>query len=233
MRRHRGTKIGEWFLPASIFFSVWPSTRRRGQSCCRFFCARLAPADGARVARRRLHFTKKEFSLTAGLRLKVREGHSNESNALRRWEHGTDQVEGDFMQPMPCLDRRFHRSATSRQLKVGPFDLHRDGPAMSVRLLAPGPDIVGHRNHSRLDLNGISQVFWKSRLRSRRLSFAVRLDQPVVPTSRDVVVPAPRLAEVLLQKRKSLPSQVRARLDAKGAHLNGHLWAHAVELRDR
>jgi hypothetical protein len=72
-----------------------------GQSCCRFFCARLAPADGARVGRRRLHFTKRQFSrFTAGLRLKSREGHANESNALRRREHGTDQVEGDFMQPV-------------------------------------------------------------------------------------------------------------------------------------
>jgi hypothetical protein len=63
---------------------------------------------------------KRQFSrFTAGLRLKVRKGHSDESNALWRREHGTDQVEGDFMQPMPCLDRRFHRSAKSGQLKVG------------------------------------------------------------------------------------------------------------------
>ena len=196
--------------------------------------ARLAPADGARVGRRRLHFTKRQFSrFTAGLRLKVREGHSDESNALRRREYGPDQVEGDLMQLLPRLDRHFHRSATSGQLKVGPFDLHRDGPATSVRFLAPGPDIVSHRNHAGLDLNGIGQVLWKSRLRSRRLSFPVRLDRPVVPTSRDVVVPTPRLAEVVLQERKSLPSQVRARLNAEGAHLNGRLWAHAVELRYR
>ena len=64
--------------------------------------ARLAPADGPRVARRRLHFTKRQFSrFTAGLRLKVREGHADESNAFRRREYGTDQVEGDLMQP--CL----------------------------------------------------------------------------------------------------------------------------------
>ena len=50
-------RLASGFYPVSIFFSFWPSTRRRGQSCCRFFCARLAPADGARVGRRRLHFT--------------------------------------------------------------------------------------------------------------------------------------------------------------------------------
>ena len=158
MRRHRGTE--DWrVVSVSIFFSVWPSTRRRGQSCCRFFCARLAPADGARVGRRRLHFTKRQFSrFTGGLRSKIRGGHSDESNAFRHWKYGPDQVEGDFMQPVPCLDRRFHRSATSGQLKVGPFDLHRHGPTARICLLAPGPDIVGHRDHSGLDLNGISQV---------------------------------------------------------------------------
>src|SRR5580704_9243007 len=92
------------------------------------------------------------------------------------------------MQPEPCLERLFQRSATSRQLKVGTFDLHRHGPAMGVRFLTPGPDIVGHRNHSRLDLNGISQVFRESRLRSRRFAFSVRLNKPVVLTSRDGVV---------------------------------------------
>jgi hypothetical protein len=148
--------------------------------------------DGARAGGRRLHFTKRQFSrLTAGLRLKVREGHSDESNALRRREHGTDQFEGDFMQPVPCLDRRFHRPATSGQLKVGPFDLHRDGPTARICLLAPGPDIVSHRDHAGLDLNGIYQVLRESRLRPRRLSFAVGLDRPVVLTSRDVVVPTP------------------------------------------
>jgi hypothetical protein len=60
-----------------------------GQSCCRFFCPWLAPADGARVARRR---SQREFSrLAAGLRSKVRERHSDEANAFRRREYGPDQ----------------------------------------------------------------------------------------------------------------------------------------------
>jgi impB/mucB/samB family len=115
------------FYPVSIFFSVWPSTRRRGQSCCRFFCARLAPADGARVGRRRLHLHEKAVQ-PPRFRIAI-----------------------ESSRPVPCLDRRFHRSATSGQLKVGPFDLHRHGPTARIRLLAPGPDIVGHGNHSRFD----------------------------------------------------------------------------------
>jgi hypothetical protein len=181
-------RLASGFYPVSIFFSVWPSTRRSGQSC--FFCARLAPADGARVGRRRLHFTKRQFSrFTAGLRLKVREGHSDESNALRRREHGTDQVEGDFMQPVPCLDRRFHRSAAGRCLKVGPFDLHRDGPNAQIRFLTPGPDLVRHRIHARFDPGRIGEVFRKCCLRSRELSLVVRLDRPIVSTSRQFIIP--------------------------------------------
>src|SRR6202042_3373457 len=45
--------------------------------------------------------------------------------------------------------------------------------------------------------------------------------------------PTPSLPEVLLQEREGLTSQIRARLDAKGAHLDRGLWADAVELRDR
>ena len=130
-------RLASGFYPVSIFFSVWPSTRRSGQSC--FFCARLAPADGRGSVGGDYISRKREFGRFAGgLRLKVREGHSDESNALRRREHGTDQVEGDFIQPEPCLDRRFHRSAASGYLKIGPFELHHDGPTARICLLAPG-----------------------------------------------------------------------------------------------
>src|ERR1700690_3942086 len=105
------------------------------------------------------------------------------------------------MQFLPRLDRRFHRSAASGYLKVGPFDLHRDGPSMRVRFLAPSPDIIGHGDHTGLDLNGISPVLGESPSPPLKLSLFVRLNEPVVLTSRDVVVPTPRLAEVLLQKR--------------------------------
>ena len=102
------------------------------------------------------------------------------------------------MQFLLRLDRHFHRPASGRNLKVGPFDFHGDRSAASVRFLAPGPDIVSHRDHAGLDLNGIYQVLRESRLRPRRLSFPVRLNEAIVPTSRDVVVPTPRLAEVVL-----------------------------------
>ena len=70
------------------------------------------------------------------------------------------------MQLLPRLDRRLHRPAAGGDLKVGPFDLHRDRPAASLRFLAPGPDVIGHRDHAGLDLNGIRQVLRESRLGS-------------------------------------------------------------------
>src|SRR5271170_529315 len=95
------------------------------------------------------------------------------------------------------------------------IDIHCDRLAARVRFLAPGPDIVGHRDHAGLDLNGISQVLGESRFRSRRLSFAVSLDGPVVLTARDLVIPTPGLAEVTLQEIQGLPPEVRAGLNAK------------------
>ena len=151
----RDQRLTSGFYAVSIFSR---SDRQRGVG------GTLAVASSALGWRRRMgrgsvgsDYTSRKGSSAASPPdcLKVREAHSDESNALRRREHGTDQVEGDFMQPVLCLDRRFHRSATSGQLKVGPFDLHRHCPATRVRLLAPGPDIVSHRDHAGLDLNGI------------------------------------------------------------------------------
>ena len=50
-------------------------------------------------------------------------------------------------------------------------------------------------------------------------------------TARDLVIPAPRLAEVTLQEIESLPPKIRARLNAKGVHPDRRLWTYAVELR--
>ena len=36
-----------------------------------------------------------------------------------------------------------------------------------------------------------------------------------------------------MEEIEGLPSQVRARLNAEGAHLDHRLWTHAVKLRDR
>src|SRR5271170_1172920 len=129
---------------------------------------RFEQAVGGAARNRQLHFTKREFSYFAGdLRSKVRERHADEPNAFRGREHGPDQVQGDLMQLLPRLDRHFHRPAASGYLKVGPFDLHRERPATRVRFLAPSPDIIGHRDYTGLDLNGISLVLRESRLRAQ------------------------------------------------------------------
>jgi hypothetical protein len=62
------------------------------------------------------------------------------------------------MQLVPRFQRRFDRSAAGGYLEVRPFDFHRDGPATTIRFLAPSPNIVGHRDHARFDPNGINQI---------------------------------------------------------------------------
>jgi hypothetical protein len=64
-------------------------------------------------------------------------------------------------------------------------------------------------------LNGISPVLGESRLRSRRLSLSAKLNEPVVPTSRDVVVPIPALPKRSYRKsrvcrRKSAPVSIQS-----------------------
>ena len=83
------------------------------------------------------------------------------SRSLRRqvgcpWAAGrrTGSTKGDLVQPVPGFNARFHRSAAGRYLKVSPFDFHRHGPTAQIRFLTPGPDLVGHRNHARLDPAG-------------------------------------------------------------------------------
>jgi hypothetical protein len=148
---------------------------------------------GGRVSRKR-----KLRRFAPGLLLKVRDRYANESNAFGWWEYRSDKTKSQLMQLLPRFDRHFHRPAAGGNLKVGPFDLHGDRPAAGVRLLAPGPDIVSHRDHGRLDLNGMNQVLGESRFRSRRFSFAVSLDRPVVLTARDLVKSTPRLAAAVV-----------------------------------
>jgi hypothetical protein len=196
--------IGERLLPSFNFLFVGSLaiTAAIRAICCGVFCAQLARADSARVGSRDYISRKRELSRLAGnWRSKVRQRHADEPNAFGRREYRSDQAKSELMQLLPRLDRHLRRSAAGGNLKVGPFDLHRDGPATGVHFLAPGPHVVSHRDDAGLDLSRISQVLRESGLRPRRLSFSVRLNEPVVPTSRDVVVPTPSLPEVLLQER--------------------------------
>ena len=92
---------------------VWPSTRQSGQSW--FFLCSVGASEGGRGSPtgERVSRKRKFSRFAAGLRLKIREGHSDESNALRRRECGTDQVKGDLMQLLSRLDRYFHRPTAS------------------------------------------------------------------------------------------------------------------------
>jgi hypothetical protein len=91
-----------------------------------------------RVSRKR-----KISCFAAGLRLKIRKSYADESNAFGRREYRSDQAEDDLVKLLLRLDRHLHRPAPGGNLKAGPFDLDRDGPAASVRFLAPRPDGSG------------------------------------------------------------------------------------------
>src|SRR6516162_7927993 len=101
------------------------------------------------------------------------------------------------MQLVPGFDRSFQGSAASGYLKVGPFDLHRDGPAARVRSFAPAPNFISHRDHACFDPCRVGQALREGCLRTRRLSFAIGQDRSIISASRDLEIPTPRLAEVV------------------------------------
>ena len=137
------------------------------------------------------------------------------------------------MQLVPGFDRRFDRSAAGGNLEVRPFDSHRDGPAAAIRLLTPGPNIVGHRDHARFDPSGINEILREGCLRPRGFSLTVGLNRTIVLAAGDLKVPIACFAEPLLQEGEGLTSQIRACLNAKRLHLGRRLWTHPVELCDR
>src|SRR5271154_1467121 len=120
-----------------------------------------------------------------------------------------------------------------RLLKVGPLDLHGDGPAALAGLVAPGPDAIRHRQDGNLDPGRIDQVRLERRLRARRLARPIGIDRPIVLAAGDGVVPAARLAEAPLQVLQRPALQIGAVLDACGVHPGGRRRTDAMELRDR
>jgi hypothetical protein len=211
-----GPKIGEWFLPRFNFLlglTVNPASRVILLS----LLLRSVGAHGWRGSLGGDYISRKrELSrLPAGLQLKVREGHSDESKALLRRENSPDQFEGKFMQLVPGFDRRFDRSAAGGCLEGRPFDFHRDGPAATIRFLTPGPDIVGHCDHAGFDPSGINEILREGCLRPRGFSLTVGLNRTIVLAAGDLKVPIACFAESLLQKEFDLAnprlSQCQAR----------------------
>ena len=157
------------------------------------------------VARGRLTFTKWEFGLGARCwRSEIGQRHANQSNRFRERKNRSDQFEGKFMKLRPRFNRCLYRSAARGYLEVSPFDLHCNGPAKTIRLLAPGPNIVGHRDHTRFDPSGIKQILREGCLRPRRFSLSVGLNRTIVSATRDFKVPMARFAEPRLQEGQGL-----------------------------
>ena len=136
--------------------------------------------------------------------LATESSRASRRRAGRLWAAGRQTGSGQERLHAACPWFRwsFPASASGGDLKVGPFDLHRDGPTARIRSLAPGPDLVGHRDHARFDPSRIGEVLREGRLRSRGLSLAVRLDRPIVLTSRKFVIPVPDLPKWFRRKSR-------------------------------
>src|ERR1700739_3848805 len=119
------------------------------------------------------------------------------------------------MQLRPRFNQRPSGPAAGGDLEVSPLDLHGNGPAETIRFLAPGPDIVRHDDHPRLDPSGIDQILREGCFRPRRFSGSVGWNWTSVSAAGDFKVPMACLPEPRLQKLKGLAPQIGACLNAE------------------
>ena len=165
--------------------------------------------------------------------VEVRDGDAKQPNALGGGQERADELDARLSQPIMPRDRRGEGAASGGLAEVGELHLDGHGPAESLFLLAPGPDIIRHRLHARLDFRWLGQVSFEGGLGAGRFSRTVGDDRTVILAIRDAEIPCGRFAEMLLQESERLRSQVRTRLDAETLHLRGCHRPDAVELRDR
>src|SRR5690606_331345 len=142
------------------------------------------------------------------------QGHADKPHAPGWRIEGAHQQAGDLTQPRLRGDRLFEGPTAGRLLEVRPFDLHRHRPAERPRLFAPGPDLVGHPIHARLDRRWIDQVAGEGGLRAAGPPLAVRIDGARILPARHAVVPGAGFAEMMLKEGQGLTLEVRASLYA-------------------
>jgi len=132
--------------------------------------------------------------------LEARQRHADQPDAFGWGKHRPHETDADGAQGFLGRDDRTQGSAARGLLEIGVLDLHRHGPAKGPRLLAPGPDLIGHRLHASLDVGRLCQVVGEGRFRSRGLARAPRDDRTMVLAIGDGVELRTGLAEVLLQE---------------------------------
>jgi len=98
------------------------------------------------------------------------------------------------------VSRDIQRPTSCRLTEIGELDLDRHGVAESLRLLAPGPNVVRHRLHTSLNGNWIGEILGKGRFRTGGLSRTIGYDWSIILASSDRIVPRPRFAEMKLQE---------------------------------
>ena len=115
----------------------------------------------------------------------------------------------------------------------------RDNPTSRCRLrcnpssfLAPGPEVVDNGVDAGLNSSRGGQIPLEGGLRTGRLALSIGDDRPVVFAVRDPEITGGGFAELMLQKGRRLPSQIRPRLDAEPLHSCRYDGAEAVEFCD-
>src|SRR5882757_2330022 len=83
--------------------------------------------------------------------LEIGHGDAQQADALGRGQERADKLDARLTQEIMPGDRRAEAAASGDLAKVRELHLDGDGPAESLRLLAPGPDIIGHGLDARLD----------------------------------------------------------------------------------
>jgi hypothetical protein len=163
----------------------------------------------------------------------MRHGDAQEADALGCGQERAYKLDARLTQEIMPRDRRGEAAASGDLAKVRELHLDGHGPAESLRLLAPGPDIIGHGLDARLDFGWLGQIVLEGGLGAGRLSRAVGDDLAVVLAVCDAEIPCGRFAEMLLQERERFRSQIRAGFDPEALHLCGRQGSDAMKLRDR
>src|SRR6266852_704801 len=168
------------------------------------YCKPISASPLATTSARRLlspYQTQVELLRRAPVRApKARQRHAEQPDAVGWWKHLPHEADAHVAQAFLRRDDRRQGSAARDLPEVGILDLYGHCAAEGLCLLAPGPDLVCHRQHAGLDGGRIGQVVGKGRFRSGGFAWAVRHDRTIVLAIGNGVVPRAGLDEMLLQK---------------------------------
>src|SRR5215470_12287838 len=173
------------------------------------------------------HVALEEGELPAARGSQHRDGYADEPHGLRQPDPGEERLD-------PAVDgepvvRRIPRLRPRDRREVGEAELEGDGasgvPAraqLARHTLALAPE---RRSNER----DVERVVLEGLLGAHGLRRTVRLDRPVVETSRELQEIGPVRSEAGLQMRGGNPGELSDRVDPHGEQLSPRHFAHAPQ----